>query len=167
MSGFFDGIKELTVGQQAALRRSAGKSLRDVGAMELQAFFTAIPQQKFDAEKAFTVSCIACLWKPEERVSAEPFAKCLRKLRASLGDSGNGVDSRFRNIIDTPWNDEDGFLAAKLVRLVKMLKQSGKGYPDPETLFADLKNWNHPDRFVQRRWMEEYLAAEETDKNNN
>lgn len=169
MEKTFDGINGLTVGQQASLRRSAGRLLKEVNAAALQAFFVAIPPQKqWDQEKAFATACIICLWKQEERVSAEPFEKCMGRLRISKGKDGiEGLDSRFRNIIDTHWNDEDGYLAVKLVRLAKILKNSGCGYPDPEMLYSDLKNWNHPDRFVQRRWMEQYLLSEKNDNNEN
>lgn len=165
----FDGLNDLTVGQQAALRRSAGRSLKEVDAAALQAFFAAIPPQKqWDQEKAFTTACIICLWKSEERDSAEPFAKRLGMLRRSKGEDGrNGLDSRFRSIIDSSWNDNDGYLAVKLVRLAKMLKSSGYGCPDQDMLYSDLKNWDHPDRFVQRRWMEQYLLTEENENNKN
>lgn len=164
----FEGIVELTTGQQAALKRSAGKTLDEVDAFALQSFFTAVlPQNRYDQEKAFAVACIVCLWKPEERVSPKPFASCLGMLRKSKGGETKGLDSRFRSLIDTDWNDGDGYLAVKLVRLARMLKQSGTGYPDPESLFKDLKYWNHPDRFVQRRWMEQYLSTNETQPEEN
>lgn len=168
MDKIFYGVNDLTVGQQAALRRSAGRSLKEADAMALQAFFAALPpQRQWEQERAFTTACIMCLWKPEERVSAVPFAKCLgalRRLKAAEGTKG--LDSRFRSIIDTPWNDDDGYLATKLVRLAKMLKSSAVGYPDPDTLYYDLKNLEHPDRFVQRRWMEQYLVSDEIENYN-
>ena len=168
MEKTFDGVNDLTVGQQAALRRSAGRSVKEVDAAALQAFFAAIPPQKqWDQEKAFTVVCIFCLWKLEERTPCKPFAKYLGLLRKSKKDDTDGLDARFRSIIDTPWNDDDGYLAVKLVRIAKMLKSSGYGCPDPDLLYCDLKNWDHPDRFVQRRWMEQYLLSEEIDNNDN
>ena len=168
MANIFEKISTLTAGQQAALRRSAGKSLVEVDAGALQAFFsTVVPQNPYDKEKAFTVACIACLWKQEERSSSAPFAKCLQRLRSSKGDATAGIDSRFRSLIDTSWNDDDGYLAVKLTRLARMLKSSDIGYPDPEELFKDLKNWDHPDRFVQRKWMEQYLLGEQNNTENN
>ncbi len=168
MESCFERVNDLTTGQQAALRRSAGKSLNEVDASALQAFFSAVSLEKpYNQEKAFTVACIMCLWKPEERVSPKPFAKCLCALRTAKKNDSNGLDARFRNLIDTVWSDDDGYLAVKLVRLCKMLKNSGAGYPDPEALYQDLKNWDHPDRFVQRRWMEQYLNSEETNNDNN
>ena len=168
MENIFYGVNDLTVGQQAALRRSAGRSLKEADAMALQAFFAALPpQRQWEQERAFTTACIMCLWKAEERGTAVPFAKCLgalRRLKAAEGTKG--LDSRFRSIIDTPWNDDDGYLATKLVRLAKMLKSSAVGYPDPDTLYYDLKNWEHPERFVQRRWMEQYLVSDEIENYN-
>ena len=168
MANIFEKINTLTLGQQASLRRSAGKSLDEVDAGALQAFFSSVaPQKPYDQEKAFTVACIACLWKQEERSNAVSFAKCLQRLRSTKDGSTEGIDSRLRSLIDTPWNDDDGYLAAKLVRLARMLKSNDIGYPDPEELFRDLKNWDHPDRFVQRRWMEQYLFANQNDTENN
>lgn len=161
MENIFDGINELAIGQQAALRRAAGKSINEADASALQAFFSAVPfMAQYDQEKAFTVACIICLWKPERRVSAKPFAVRLHSIRSQ------GLDARFRNLIDTSWADGEGYLISKLFRTAKMLQSSEAGYPEPESLFQDLKNWDHPDRFVQRRWMEQYLNGDK-EKNDN
>lgn len=160
MNDLFDGVGRLSAGQQASLKRAAGRPLREADAAALQAFFTAVPPQKpYEREKAFAVVCGICLWKSEQRSNTMPFAECMHLLRLKKGADGcDGLDARFRNLIDTAWNDDDGYMAAKLTRMLKLLKSSEIACPDPEGLFADLKNWDHPERFVQRRWMEAYLS---------
>lgn len=160
MNDLFDGVKRLSTGQQASLKRSAGRTLREADAAALQAFFTAVPPQKpYNREKAFAVVCGICLWKSEQRNNTKPFAECMHILRLQKGTDGcDGLDARFRNLIDTAWNDDDGYMAAKLTRMLKLLKSSEISCPDPEGLYKDLCNWDHPERFVQRRWMEAYLS---------
>ena len=41
-----EGIQKLTTGQQAALRREAGKRMSEANAASLQAFYSAMPTQR-------------------------------------------------------------------------------------------------------------------------
>ncbi len=162
------GIDRLTSGQQAALKREAGKQLQDADAAALQAFFTALPTalpyevHSYEHERYFAVLCLMCLWKPENRSAPTHFAECLRKI--SDTESAGG---RFRALIDTDYNPEDGFLISKLARLVRQVR-SGKiaQYPDFEQLLGDLLHWNDHSRWVQREWMEIYTHGLKTTKDN-
>lgn len=160
MSNLFEGIEKLSNGQQAALKRMAGRPLREADAAAARAFFTAVPGfLKYETAKAFTVACAICLWKQEERIAPKPLAERLGILRTLKGEDGcKGLDRRFDNLIDSFWNDDDGYLSAKLIRLIRLMKNSGAGYFEPNALYRDLINWDHPERFVQRRWMEAYLS---------
>ena len=164
----FQGIDLLTPAQRVSLKRSAGKLLSEADANTLQAFFTAANYvEERNTEKAFAAICIACLWSKEESVNPIPFAKSAGKLRASKPqDNRNGLDSRFHNLIDTDWIDRDGFLISKLARLAKMMKSSDMPCPDPEDIYTSLNGWNHPDRYIQRRWMKDYLYPEPKETEN-
>ena len=70
-----------------------------------------------------------------------------------------------RTLLDTDYQDDDGFLIGKLARLAKQIHSSEKRlFPDCEQLYSDLLKWNSSYRGVQRRWMELYIRD---DKNEN
>ena len=165
------GLKDLSAGERATLKRCAGKCLREADAGALQAFYKACGGQVpvWAQERYFAAACLACLWKEEERRADKPLAQCLQILNRNRDTEG--MDHRFRALLDTPWNDEEGYLIAKLARLVKQVKAAGAGVsPDFERLLDDLLAWNSDSRYVQRRWMEQYQTYSEdnteTEENN-
>lgn len=153
------GVDRLSVGQQAALRREAGKCLRDADAQALQAFYTALPRgvPTWDHEQYYAVMCMLCLWKSEDRVNPRPFAECLGIMRKT-----DSADGRFRALLDTPWQYDEGYLISKLTRFARQIRSYElRLYPDFERLLDDLLKWNAPKRSVQRRWMEQYIGIRE------
>ena len=157
-----EGIQKLTTGQQAALRREAGKRMSEADAASLQAFYSAMPSDTpmYCQERLYAVMCIMCLWKQEERKAPVPFAKCLKMIRQT-----DSADGRLRTLLDTDYQEDDGFLIGKLARLAKQIHSSEKRlFPDCEQLYSDLLKWNSSYRGVQRRWMEMYIRD---DKNEN
>ena len=57
------------------------------------------------------------------------------------------VERRFAKLLAANWED----LSNELRQTISYLKS--KGIPvNWHQLIADLKNWSHPDRFVQRKW---------------
>lgn len=150
-------VSSLTTGQQAALRRETGHCLREADAQALQAFFSAIPPGVpfYEQERYFAVVCFVCLWKEESRHQPRPLAECLCILKK---EGGNSADGRFRTLLDTPWQNDDGYLLTKLSRLVRQVRHADIPlYPDFEQLLDDLLHWNAESRYVQRRWMEQYV----------
>ena len=157
-----EGIQKLTTGQQAALRREAGKRMSEADAASLQAFYSAMPSDTpmYCQERLYAVMCIMCLWKPEERKNHQHFARCLKLIKNS-----ESSDGRLRTLLDTYYQEDDGFLIGKLARLAKQIHSSEKRlFPDCEQLYSDLLKWNSSYRGVQRRWMEMYIRD---DKNEN
>jgi len=157
-------VSRLSVGQQAALKREAGHCLREADTQALQAFFSALPPgvPAYDQERYFAVLCFVCLWKEESRFNPKPLAECLRILKK---DGSNSADGRFRALLDTPWQNDEGYLLAKLSRLVRQIRNANIPlYPDFEQLLDDLLHWNAESRYVQRRWMEQYVNQGSFDK---
>lgn len=155
------GIEKLSIGQLAALRREAGKRLSEADASALQAFYTAMPYgtPDYSQERMYAVMCIMCLWKPEERKTPMPFAKCLGNIRQT-----DSADGRLCALLDTDYQDDDGFLIGKLARLAKQIHASEKRlYPDFEMLYDDLLYWNSSYRGVQRKWMAQYVGENSDD----
>ena len=147
-------ITRLDGGGRSALKRNAGIMMgNNLQAME--AFYRAavvIPKRQEQEAQWYACLCMECLWKPENHPKVVRFEELLRKMYQS-GDVSDSIKHRIITVLDVPWGG-DGFLLGKLSNLAKLLlgKDSGT-MPDFNTLADDLANWNHPDRFVERRWI--------------
>ncbi len=154
-----------TTGETATLRRCAGKTLREADASALRIFYSFLPYgtPSWQHDRYFTIMCCVSLWKPDERKNPMLFVDCLRE-SAPL-DRIDGLYSRVRNLLDAQW-DDDGFMAVKLARLMKIVKNSDRSiYPDFDRLLQDLIHWNDASRSVQRLWAEKLFSLRtETDK---
>ena len=65
---------------------------------------------------------------------------------------------RVRGLLDCRWNVGDGALAHRLRQMVKLA--DGKSVPvDWESLLKDLLNWEHPERWVQKKWARSYFGS--------
>ncbi len=135
--------------QRALLKRGAGHSL--AGSMAaLGAYFTLKPNHVMPRQEGrhFAVLCLSCLWKEEERGNQIPLEECLRRVKES-----ESLDHRVMSLLDFNWDDRNDLFQAKLLRLVHLVKSRAQGFsPDFARLYQDLLMWNHPDRFVQKRW---------------
>ena len=60
------------------------------------------------------------------------------------------MEHRLAALLDLQW-DGDGYLLAKLCRMIKMVKAKGKTV-DCESLLKDLIYWNSGNQSVQRKW---------------
>lgn len=150
-------IKKLSVGERAALRREAGRQLRNASARALAAFYRAIPPGLNDKKQEcwFCVLTIACLWDVEAVSEGGCMAEMLRQL--AKRQASGGMDARIRSLLDTR-REEDGFLSAKLSRLARMLRSDNRQLmPDINSLLTDLLHWNNDRRSVQLRWAQQYF----------
>lgn len=155
-----DRLRELSPGERAALRREAGKGLAEADGMTLSVFFRIAPHHlnRRQQDCWFSAMTIACLWNPEEAVCGDEFPIMLRKY--ALRQTTNGMEKKMRSLLDASW-EEDGYLAAKLCRLARMLKADNRQQmPNVEQLLYDLLHWNSDSRFVQIRWAQQYYQAE-------
>lgn len=154
-------VNALSTGQRAALKRAVGKCLQEADAKTLQVLFSVMPQESktYEQEIYLAVSSMICLWKPEDRRSPKPFAECASILKRESPTT----EHRLIQLLDTPYNYGEGFLITKLSRMARQFCANGL-YPDFDRLLTDLFGWNAPDRYVQRKWMSEFMY---TEKNNN
>ena len=155
-----DRLRELTIGERAALRRDAGKCLAEADGMTLSVFFRISPQHlsRRQQECWFSAMTLACLWDPEEAAYGDEFPIMLRKY--ALRQATDGMERRMRSLLDARW-EEDGYLTAKLCRLARMLKADNRQLmPDIDALLYDLLHWNSDSRFVQIRWAQQYYQFE-------
>lgn len=160
--------KRLSVGERAALRRSAGQPLAAADGRALQALFRALPPEMQFREREqrawFAALSIACLWDVEE---ARVDASMPRMLRAyATKQKTDGLENRIRSLLDARW-DEDGYLIGKLARLARMLRANDRQrMPDMDQLLDDLLGWNSDKRYVQLRWANEYYLSKEEEESN-
>lgn len=152
-------IKKLSAGERAALRREAGRKLHDASGRALAAFYRVVPQG-LDVKKQecwFCALTIACLWDVETASEGSCMAEMLRQL--AKRQATGGMDARIRSLLDTSW-EEDGFLAAKINRLARMLRSDNRQVmPDINSLLTDLLYWNNDHRTVQLRWAQRYFQT--------
>jgi CRISPR system Cascade subunit CasB len=157
---FLRALSEMDTGSRAELKRGAGQKLGDAGGGALAAFYRALPYGvgQWLEGRFFTVACLSCLWKTEEaKAAGKSFESCLKQVRLQGYES---FDTRVRALLDTDWSDDDGYLAAKLARVAKQMRQKGL-QPDFAGLLVDLAYWNNERRSVQRKWARTYWGENE------
>ena len=157
---FFSRLNRLGTGERAALRREAGTMLREADSTAMAAFYRCLPSavDAVQESKWFAVACLRCLWdageetgKPFERVVAE----LIRKSELSAS-----TRHRAEILLDTKW-DSDGYMLAKLVRLIKLIRQkSDRTRIDFAALLDDMIRWNSESQITQRKWAREIFADE-------
>lgn len=141
---FFENLSNLSTGEKAALRRNAGIMLNDADGNAIIAFYKCLPYEEKCKESVwFAVACIYCLSKDHGTVGIE---ECF----AIMKNDSDSIRNRLAGLLDMKW-DDDGFFISKLSRMVKMTLQKGYLF-DCEALLKDLLYWEHPDRFVQKKW---------------
>ena len=158
--GVLSRLHQLTPGECAALRHEAGKCIADASAQALAVFYRIAPPKmnRHQQECWFTAMTLACLWKPEEAQVGGDFAVMLRKYARK--QVTNRMEQKIHFLLDTSW-EEDGYLAAKLTHLARMLRSDNRNImPDAEQLLNDLLNWNADSRYIQLRWAQRFYQPD-------
>lgn len=144
-------IDELDEQERIVFKRSAGKLLSEsTGA--LSKFYRVLPPgvARYDENKYFLVLCLACKY---DACEMKPYQQILRIARSAEADNNGPLDRRIDALMTTAWNDEDGLLALKITQILKLTDKTVIGIrPDFDELYKDLKAWDHPDKYVQRKW---------------
>ncbi len=163
---FFQKLEQLDNGDRAALKRNIGRPITKANGAALAAFYKALPSDagSWAESRYFTIACLSCLWKIDEvPMVKKPFEICLKEIRTNGYES---FDIRVRAIIDSEWDDEDGYTAGKLARVAKQMKQRNLVL-DFDALLEDLMYWNQGNRSVQRKWAKSYFGIKSEEKNKN
>lgn len=158
-------LERLTSGEEAALRRAAGSGEFDAAAW--RAFYRVDGGDEKGADERFAALCMSCLWRRTDEVTVKPMEECLRLLcwEDTNGEHTlkNGMAKRVDVLLDTNCS-ADGFFQGKLLNLVKMIRADGRYKPDFEQLAEDMRHWNSPDRWVQRRWLRTIYRNDKSDE---
>lgn len=147
---FFEKLDKLASGQRVLFKRSAGLQLNEAAADTLNTFYHLLPNtvKQRNENDYFLAACVHCLWNADAQ-GRMPMEKALAGY-ASSPEASDSIRKRFVSLLDTDYN-EDGYLAVKLVRIAKLLKQKGFAV-DGSTLVSDLRIWNSEYRSVQKKW---------------
>lgn len=144
-------IDELTDREKIIFRRASGRMLADAP-NALTQFYRILPEDvsKSCENKYFTVLCLACKYDKGTKTS---FQQILNMARITEGDNAASLDRRIDALMTTSWNDEDGLLAVKLSQIMTIIGKSVPEIkPDFDELYNDLKGWDNPSKYVQRKW---------------
>lgn len=82
--------------------------------------------------------------------------------RALTGSDSKSLPRRFHILLDAhydPWQG-DGDLPYRMRQMVRYAASKGVGVDWP-ILLTDLKFWNGPEKYVQKRWARSFFAAEQ------
>lgn len=159
---YIEALNDLDTGERVTLKRAVGTRLAEAGPA-LEAFYSHLPYsvEPWEEGRWFAAACLACLWEPGDG-AAVPLPTILKRLHREGAWNGY-LKNRTAQLLDTRWNDEDGYLLIKLARFVKYLRQ--KGYRiDCADLLQDLLAWNSAGQYVQRKWAKEIFSTERKEK---
>lgn len=148
---FVQRLGQLSPGDRARLKRSAGKSMAEApGVMGI--FFRTLPHGigKYDEPWFFLVATLFPLAAPTEKGN---LGDALHHLRTQENEKSQGLDRRFEVLLDASPEQIPYYLR----QMVRML--AARDVPlNWAELLADLTRWNHADRFVQTKWARSYFA---------
>ena len=156
---FFSHLGMLNPGDRAALRREAGIMLQQADGKAISAFYSCLPSSVagWQEDRWFAIACLRCLWDADAQTGT-PLEQIIANLVRSEELSGS-ARHRVELLLDTDW-DPDGYLLAKLARLVKLVRQkSDRAQIDFSALLDDLLYWNAENQSVQRKWAKTIFSA--------
>ena len=147
-------LSRLSAGERSALKRNAGIMMNAAGADAIEGFYRALTAKVIQYKEGawFAALCMQCLWREEDHPQVRPFPEMLRAIYQNP-DATESSRKKCTNFLDLSW-DDDGFLLGKICSLVRLMcSKNAAVIPDFEALAEDLSGWNHPDRYIQRKWL--------------
>ena len=174
---FIDKLELLASGDRAVLKRNAGNSLAETRGGAMAVFYRTLPFgiRPNEEELWFVVATLRFLNRYKIEASEDgpsrDFGWTLSEIKKVY--KTDSFDMRVCGLLDCRWNEGDGALAHRLRQTVKLA--DGKSIPvDWDCLLKDLLNWEHPERWVQKKWARSYFGSrlkreignENSDENN-
>ena len=147
-------LSRLSAGEKSALKRNAGTMMNAAGADAIESFYHALTAKvkQYEENTWFAALCMQCLWREEDHPQIRSLPEMLRAIYQNP-DSTESSRKKCTGFLDVSWGN-DGFLLGKICSLVRgMRSRSTQVMPDFEELADDLSRWNHPDRYIQRKWL--------------
>lgn len=147
---FIARLDKLDVGDRARLKRNAGKTIGEAHEV-LGLFYAILPHNisQFQEEIYFLV---ATLYPMTSKGSKGNFGDHL--LMAQSSKNSKGLDRRVEILLDADLPQ----LHFRLRQSVHFL-QSCRVSINWVQLLEDLLQWNHPDRYIQKRWARSFYGS--------
>lgn len=167
---FFREVDALDERERILLRRSFGRLLQDCDARTMMVFYRVLPTEvkPWEQNRWLFAAGVHCLWEGEKAGEPLPVAAADYQYR-NHGNAPGTFWHRLAVLMDTDW-DDDEFLLLGMARMIRLLRN--RGYViDSNDLLASMLGWNADNRYVQRRWAEQFAstlrerAAEEEGRN--
>ena len=173
---FFRRLGQLGRGELAVLRRNAGSTLGE-SRNALGLLYRLLPPAFSGGRDEEIFFLAATLFAVNPTPGTGDFGVTMRAVDRARGggspaaESSEGpIDRRMRILLDSEFERIDGRpgggeLAYRLRQCVRLAAGAGVGVDGP-LLLRDLRRWNHPDRYVQKRWARSYFTAATTEQSN-
>ena len=153
MSDWMWDLSRLDAGDLSVLRRAAGTDFRQASVSAQRAFYKACGYcEEWQEKFMFPAVCMDALWRSTDRPTVKPMQECLKDMKAKEQETTESIQHRIDSLLETTW-DEGGFLIGKLLNIVKILKSKTDLKPNFFDLAKDLSQWNHPEHYIQRKWL--------------
>ncbi len=175
---FVSNLSKLEDGDRAKFKRNAGQTLndsRDVMGLFYNKLLRDIHLGEWDEETYFLVATLYPFDKRGRQAggadsdegdgdgntavshphNTPSFGKSLRGIRTD--NNSNGLDRRVERLLDADASQ----LPFYLRREVQFVTNEG-GRINWAHLLDDLLKWDHPDRYIQRRWARDYFISQPT-----
>jgi CRISPR system Cascade subunit CasB len=138
----------------AHLRRGLGKKM---GTPEMLPYVVPyLPDAVRDHERYFLIAALFAM-HPDKAPPDFSLGSAFRR----MWKGSDSIEKRFTNLLSTEAEDIGNHL-----RHAVSLAKSRNVPIDYHQLLYDLKNWDHPDRFVQLRWAKDFWGTGKQGDNN-
>lgn len=163
-------LKENDRGAFTALKRAAGTDIALSRQGAIAAFYKILPYPLMNSKKEEIYFIVATLYgHNDEYHFTGNFGESLSLIKNKF--DSDSLDRRVTGLLDSNFEPtkyriiKGGELAYKLRQLVKLSKSKEVGINWLQFL-KDLKNWNHPEKFVQKKWAQNYFGYKKKIENN-
>jgi len=146
---FIANLNKLDAGGKARLKRSAGKPLDETN-HSLGLFYSLLPHAGVSTWQEPKYWLVATLFPLADATSKGSFGDALQLARSAKYKKG--LDRRVEALLDS----DETQLAYRLGQTVRFLR-SHRVPINWQSLLEDLLQWEHPSRFVQKKWAKSYF----------
>ncbi|MGD9156605.1 MAG: type I-E CRISPR-associated protein Cse2/CasB [Bacillota bacterium] len=151
---YIEALESLPIKDKAVLKRNAGNLLAESCGGAMTIFYRVLPYGVHPSQEEiwFAIATLRFLNRylaASSEADQRDFGWTLQNLKKAY--PSDSFDGRVRGLLDCQRIEEDGALTYRLRQLIKLA--DGKGISvDWEMLLCDLLSWNHPERWVQKKW---------------
>ena len=154
LAAFCERLEALGPGDRARLKRCSGRSMGE--STEVLGLFFRLIGPGVAPWQEETLFLVATLFPLAEPAQIGSLGASLA--RARTASNASGLDRRVERLLDA----DDAQLPFRLRQAIHLLHSQRVGV-EWSRLAADLLQWNHPDRYVQKEWARAYFSPRESE----